>query len=62
LNERAFVEPPVLEIRGNKHVVIAHTYHWNAHPSFGSSVHEFVFEGFIDALEYMNKLGFTIKE
>ena len=62
LNERAFVEPPVYEIRGGEHVVVVHTYHWNAHPRFGSSIHEFVFTAASEALTYLGHLGFTIKE
>lgn len=60
MNQRAFAEPPVYEVRGNKHVVILHMYHWCAHPAFGSSTHEFEFDTEADALERMARLGYKI--
>lgn len=60
MNSRAFVEPPVMEIRPDGIFVLLHMYHWCAHPRFGASRHEFRFESEELALKYMDRLGFTI--
>jgi len=60
VNPRAFAAPPEYEVRGNKHVLILHMYHWCAHPRFGSSKHEFEFDTEKDALERMKRLGYII--
>ena len=63
INVRAFASPPVYEIRGNKHVIIMDMYHWNGHPKYGSSIHEFPFDDEKSALEYMERVtGYVIQK
>jgi len=61
INARAFASPPVYEIRGDKHYIILDMFHWNGHPRFGSSIHEFAFDDGVKALKYMKEVtGYVI--
>jgi hypothetical protein len=63
MNPRAFANPPVYEVRGDKHVVILDMLHWCAHPRWGSSVHEFRFDDEKSALDYMKEVtGYVIQK
>jgi len=53
----------VYEIRGDEHVIIMDMYHWNGHPKYGSSTHEFSFGDEKTALEYMERVtGYVIRK
>jgi hypothetical protein len=62
INQRAFASAPVYEIRGDKHIIILDMFHWNGHPRFGSSTHEFPFDDEKTALDYMKEVtGYVIQ-